>query len=254
LGASTDEAQVSVAVETAEEVRDFLQSGVARNSLNFPTMDPHDMPLLAPWFRLCEALGLLLAQYLKAGLPRTVTLRFQGDFATGSLDSLRPGFLRGLLLPFLGEATNYVNAPLYAKEHGLTVHLEHDQESFPHEYRQMVRVETIGDGAWVVEGSVMDGVPHVISLQETAIEVRLEGVVLLVENRDVPNMVGAMGSFVGSRGVNIARLELARQEGKETALTAIALDSPLSEEDLIQFRRQEGIVSVFQVDFGNGNG
>lgn len=251
LGASTDEAQVSVAVETAEEVRDFLQSGVARNSLNFPTMDPHDMPLLAPWFRLCEALGLLLAQYLKASLPRTVTLRFQGDFATGNLDSLRPGFLRGLLHPLLGESTNYVNAPLYAKEHGLSLHLEHEKETFE-EYRQRVRIETSGEISWLVEGSVLNGIPHVISLQETALEFPLQGVVLLVENRDVPNMVGAMGGFIGSRGVNIGRLELSRQDPKETALTAIALDTSLSEEDLAQFRRQEGIISAFQVDFGKG--
>ena len=60
LGASTSEAETMVAIETAEEMVQFVREGVARNSLNFPTLDPVEMSFLEPFFKLGEKMGLFI--------------------------------------------------------------------------------------------------------------------------------------------------------------------------------------------------
>lgn len=251
LGASTDEAQLGVALETAEEVVEFFSTGVARNSLNFPTIDPEDMQVLGPWFKLSERMGSLLAKLTGGKLPQAIRMQFYGDFQGRELDPIKIGFYRGLLAPVLSEPTNYVNAPMFAKEHGIQVSLDLEDMTKMKDYTHLLEIRAkIDEETFGLMGTIINGIPNIISLQEFPIEFRLEGIILVIQNRDIPNMVGTIGTFIGSKNINIARLELARKEKGSTAYTALSLDSSLNESDIKELRSKEGILDAFQVDFG----
>jgi D-3-phosphoglycerate dehydrogenase len=251
LGASTDEAQLSVALETAEEVVDFFNSGVARNSLNFPTIDPSDMKFLGPWFALSERMGAILSNLTKKKLPLSIRMHFHGDFQGKALDPLKIGFFKGLFSAIMtDDAPNYVSAPLFAKEHGIQVYLDQEEAAKTEDYTHLMEIMTeIGETNYKLMGSVINGISNIISLQEFPIEFRLEGIVLVVQNRDIPNMVGTIGTFIGSKNINIARLELARIKKGTTAFTALSLDTPLSDTEIKELKAKEGILDVFQVNF-----
>ncbi len=252
LGASTDEAQVSVALETAEEIVDFLKNGVARNSLNFPTIDPGDMKFLEPWFFLSEKMGCVLARFGQNQLPKSVDMNFYGNFEDRSLEPLKTGFLKGFLSPIINDTTNYVNAPMFAKDHGLRVNIDQEAADARSDYTHRLKIETLINGEkLVLEGSIINGVGHIIAIQELPIEIRLEGVILLVENKDIPNMVGTIGTFIGGKNINIARLELARREKGSTAYTAISLDTALKTEDISELKNKEGILNIYQFNLSN---
>lgn len=250
LGASTSEAQKSVAIETAQEVVDFLTKGIARNSLNFPTIDPNDMKYLAPWYSLSEYLGVVVARMNKGKIPKSVNVEYHGNFEDRDLSPLQAPLLKGIVDSILAEPANYVNAPMIAKDYGLRFSSESISGEKKDLYSSYIKINTLSeDHSFQIRGSVINGIPHIISIEGLILEVRLEGVLLFIRNRDIPNMVGTIGTFLGQKNINIARLELSRQKEKESAITAIALDSMLDEQSLKELGAKEGILDIFQVEF-----
>ncbi|HRP68287.1 MAG TPA: phosphoglycerate dehydrogenase, partial [Turneriella sp.] len=101
LGASTDEAQIEVAKETAESMVTFFKSGLARNSLNFPTIDPSAMDILAPWFTLSAQVGAFIGQMMKRAI-REVEITYRGTFTALNLGPLENALTKGLLSVAMG--------------------------------------------------------------------------------------------------------------------------------------------------------
>jgi D-3-phosphoglycerate dehydrogenase len=178
-------------------------------------------------------------------------MHFHGDFQGKALDPLKIGFFKGLFSAIMtDDAPNYVSAPLFAKEHGIQVYLDQEEAAKTEDYTHLMEIMTeIGETNYKLMGSVINGISNIISLQEFPIEFRLEGIVLVVQNRDIPNMVGTIGTFIGSKNINIARLELARIKKGTTAFTALSLDTPLSDTEIKELKAKEGILDVFQVNF-----
>jgi D-3-phosphoglycerate dehydrogenase len=128
LGASTDEAQIEVAKESAESMIEYFRSGVARNSLNFPTLDPREMDTLAPWFNLCDNLGIFMAQLMTTPV-KAVELEYRGSLVKLNLQPLEIAFTRGLLSVAMGgDAVNLVNAPILAKNRSIKIHARKSED------------------------------------------------------------------------------------------------------------------------------
>ncbi|MHC5832519.1 MAG: phosphoglycerate dehydrogenase, partial [Nostoc sp.] len=62
LGASTTEAQVNVAIDVAEQIRDVLLGLPARSAVNIPGLGPDVLEELKPYMQLAETLGNLVGQ------------------------------------------------------------------------------------------------------------------------------------------------------------------------------------------------
>jgi D-3-phosphoglycerate dehydrogenase len=231
LGASTVEAQERVGTEIAEKVRDFLQSGVILDAVNFPSMDREKAAALRPSLELAESLGRFLAQVGEGGMSR-LEVRALGTFAEQDPRPLAMAATKGLLSRLLEGGVSYVNALALATARGITV--EESRSSEPSPYAGLLRL-TLGTdrGRTTVAGTFFGpGQPRLVEIDGVGIEARPDGRMLVIRNRDVPGVVGKVGTILGRARVNIAGIQLGRTRGPDGAVSIIAVDGPAPPEAL----------------------
>jgi D-3-phosphoglycerate dehydrogenase / 2-oxoglutarate reductase len=241
VGGSTAEAQEEVGVQIAQQVREYLQDGTLRNSVNLPPIPPEQYRRLRPYLDLAERLASLVAQ--AAPFPaRRLRLACAGEPAELGTRVLRSAALAGVLNAVLDEHVNLVNANARATERGLDI-----QESKRPRERGIADVVEIatysaGDGKrqeFSASGTILYGTtPRLLQINGIACEAPLEGTLLVMRNRDVPGVIGQVGTALGAQGLNIASFALGRREaalGAE-ALAIVQLDGEVSEAVLPRLR------------------
>ncbi len=249
LGASTSEAQVNVAVGIAQQVTKFLLRGEVESAVNMPSVSREMLALLRPHLLLGEKLGSLLAQ-LSPDPVQELSVEYSGQ--VGELD-WRPvtnAILRGVLSPFLDVAVNYVNAPAIARERGIKV-LE-GRASHSSAFVNSIKVtvmraagQTQEATRHVVEGALFgNDILRLVRLDGFYLEAVPEGYILMLNNRDVPGVVGRVGTLLGARGINIAGLELGREKVGGRAISFFHVDHPVPESVLEELRRAPDIISA----------
>jgi len=243
LGAQTDEAQVNVAVAVAEQVVAFLLRGVVQNAVNMPSLPPELLAVLRPYLRLAEKLGGLQSQ-LVTDHPEEIRITYGGTVAEHDTTSLTAAVLRGFLAHFLDSPVNYVNARHLAAERGIQVVETRTSKPTGFVNSVGVRVRT-GTGATTVEGTVFgEDTLRIVNINGFHLEAVPEGYILMLQNRDVPGVVGRVGTLLGSSNVNIARLELGREHVGGMAVSLIHVDEPVSESVLEKLRAEPSILSA----------
>jgi D-3-phosphoglycerate dehydrogenase len=209
LGASSEEAQLRVALDIAEQICAFLKDGVAQNAVNAPTLSSESLAELAPFLLLAEKLGSFLAQRMK-GLIRKVELSVGGEVTRFGVEHLRLAFLVGALRHSLDQSVNFVNAPSLARERGILV-LESQEERA--DFRQgeiTVRAtERAGGAVHMLAGAVFGREPRIIRVDDVRLDLPPKGTLLMTRHLDRPGVLGQIGSILGKHQINIQRLELA---------------------------------------------
>jgi len=243
LGAATDEAQINVAIAIADQVASFLTRGVIQNAVNFPALTPKMVEILQPYLVLGEKLGSFLAQ-ITAEAPLEVQVEYSGEIVEYDSAPATAAVLRGLLSPFLKSAVNYVNAPHLARERGIRI--VESRSSRPSDFLNSVVVRVVGaTSANVVGGAVFSNkAVRLVRVNDFYLEAVPEGYILVLHNRDVPGVVGAVGTLLGRRGINIAGLELGRERVGGMAISLIHVDGQVPPEILAELRTLEPIVSA----------
>lgn len=243
LGASTEEAQIGVAVDIAEQIVAVLSGGLARAAVNMPSLAPEILARTAPYLRLAEKIGSLQAQLAKGSIA-AVEVRYEGEFDTAQTVHITRALLKGMLTPALSESVNFVNAPTLAEARGIKV--TESKCGRNEEHAQQVTVITSDDnGPHVIAGTIFGkSDPHVVVLDGYAMDFRPEGYHIMVRNHDRPGMVGRIGTLLGSARVNIAGMYLGRDTKDGTAVMALSLDGPVPEETLASIRAIDGIRSA----------
>ncbi len=243
LGAATDEAQINVAVAIADQVASFLTRGVIQNAVNFPALTPKMVEILHPYLVLGEKLGSFLAQ-IAAEAPLEVQVEYSGEIIEYDIAPATAAVLRGLLSPFLESAVNYVNAPHIARERGIRI--VESRSSRPSDFLNAVVVRVVGaTSSNLVEGAVFSNkAVRLVRVNDFYLEAVPEGYILVLHNRDVPGVVGAVGTLLGQRGINIAGLELGRERVGGMAISLIHVDGQVPPEVLAELRTLEPIVSA----------
>jgi D-3-phosphoglycerate dehydrogenase len=244
LGAATDEAQVNVAIAIAEQVIDFLVSNVTRDAVNVPSISAELLQTLRPHLTLAEKLGRLQAQLL-SGAAEEVSIEYAGEIAAQNMQPVTIAVLYGLLNRLMESgAVNYVNAREIARERGIQVVESKTME--PRGYRNLitVRVRT-ARGQSVVAGAIFGReVIRLVQINDFYLEAVPEGYILMLHNRDVPGVVGAVGTFLGQAQINIAGLQLGRERIGGMAISLIHVDEPVPDAVLAKLRTQPNIVSA----------
>lgn len=243
LGASTDEAQLNVAIAVAEQIVDFLTRGVIRYAVNVPSVSPELLSALRPYLTLGEKLGSLQVQMLSK-LPREVTIEYSGEVTKYDVAPLTLAVLKGILTPVMESSVNYVNAPVVARERGINV-IE-SKSSRATDFASSITVTAKADGQEIeVEGAIFgSNNPRIVKIDNFYLEAVPEGYILILHNRDVPGVVGAVGTFLGEKGINIAGLELGREKVGGMAISLIHVDDAVPKETLEAMRRLPAIVSA----------
>jgi D-3-phosphoglycerate dehydrogenase len=244
LGASTDEAQLNVAVAVAEQMVDFLTRGVIRYAVNMPSVSPELLNLLRPYLTLGEKLGSLQVQMLSMQLPKEVQIEYAGDVTQYDVAPLTLAVLKGILTPVMESSVNYVNAPLVARERGIKVVESKSSRATDFASSISVRVKT-KDRELEVEGAVFGSKnPRIVKIDGFYLEAVPEGYILILHNRDVPGVVGAVGTLLGEKGINIAGMELGREKVGGMAISCIHVDGDVPKEALDALRSLPSIVTA----------
>jgi D-3-phosphoglycerate dehydrogenase len=234
LGASTQEAQINVAVDVAEQVLDVLAGRPPRSAVNMPAVSPEEYARLEPYLRLGDKIGRLHAQ-LAEGPVRAVEVAYSGDLVDREVQPITRSILTGLLQPSMPETINMVSAPSIAESRGIRVteskcggDLEGD--------RFEVVVEA--DGRRTVSGTVLG--PNQIRIEAIdhfRVDLVPEGYLLLCQHIDRPGIIGAVGTLLGDAGINIAQMHVGREGVRKRALMVLSLDESIPDPLLAEIGR-----------------
>ena len=226
LGASTREAQASVALQIAEQVSDVLMDRVIRNAVNVPSVEPEMYRLIQPFLALAERMGCLLAQINEGQLER-ITVEYHGDVTAYPTSPLTAAVLKGIMGTVSDEAVNFVNAPVFAQERGVRVD---ELKSNEHEdYASLITVVYQTTTARRTIAGTLFGKsdPRLVRLDEYDFDAVPEGYMLFYVNDDIPGIIGRIGTVMGVHQVNIAQMSCGRHEVGGKALTILNVDSPI---------------------------
>lgn len=243
LGAATNEAQVQVAIDIANQVADFLLDGTVRNSVNIPALSVRELDVIGPHLKLGEKLGQLAAQLIEEA-PSQVTVGFAGEAADLKAEPIVASVLKGLLSGFLDQHLNYVNAPYIARERGITVAETRSRETTDYINILTVSVRTAKSTHEAAGAVVGNRALRLVRIDGYPIEAAPDGYFLMLLNRDVPGVVGAVGTILGQAGVNIAGLELGRDRAGGMALSLVEIDGPPSAATLEQLKTVPAITAA----------
>jgi D-3-phosphoglycerate dehydrogenase / 2-oxoglutarate reductase len=246
LGASTDEAQVQVSLEVAEEIGLYVSKGVLKNAINVPNVTVEQLELLRPYLDLGERLGSFSCQIAPQQSVKQIRIRYEGSVASFNRDILTLSILKGYLAPLLSETVNFVNVRKLLKERGIKVEESVTQEC--EDYASKIDLTVEGTETVTVSGTLFGkGEPRIVSIDHFAIDAIPTGYLLFTKNVDQPGVIGAMGSILGTHGINIARMHLGRDKQKAQAIALISVDSQIPVETLNTLRSTKGMVSVRQI-------
>jgi D-3-phosphoglycerate dehydrogenase / 2-oxoglutarate reductase len=246
LGASTAEAQVNVSIDVAEQIRDVLLGLPARSAVNIPGLTPDVMEKLRPYLQLAETLGNLAGQ-LAGGRIERLTVRLQGELATNKSQPLIIASIKGLLSRALRERVNYVNAAIEAKERGIRIIETRDAKI--RDYSGSLHLAAQGSmGEHSVTGALLsDGEIRITDVDGFPINVPPSNYMLFTVHRDMPGIIGKIGSLLGSFNVNIASMQVGRKIVRGDAVMALSLDDPLPDGLLTEITKVAGIRDAYTV-------
>jgi len=248
IGGSTYEAQEAVGVQIAQQVREYLKHGVIQNAVNVPSVSAEEYAEMHPYIVLAERMGAFLAQ-ISEGSIEEISLRYSGHIADWKTELIRNAAIKGILNQTLDEKANLVNAASLADSRGLRVHEAHK-----------AKVSTGGAGSvlsihlksskeeHLVKGAVLRGnAPRLLHIDDIDVEAPLERDLIYLRNRDVPGVIGRVGTILGEGEINIADFSLGRRadtsaEGRE-AIAVVHVDGRVPDDVL---KRLEGIPAVRQ--------
>jgi D-3-phosphoglycerate dehydrogenase / 2-oxoglutarate reductase len=248
IGGSTFEAQEAVGVQIAQQVREYLKHGVIQNAVNVPSVSAEEYAEMQPYIILAERMGSFLAQ-ISEGSIEEISLRYSGHIAEWKTDLIRNGAIKGILNQTLDEKANLVNAAALAASRGLRVQEAHKE-----------KVSTGGAGSvlsiflkssqqeHLVKGAVLRGTaPRLLHIDDIDVEAPLERDLVYLRNRDVPGVIGKIGTILGQAEVNIADFSLGRRAAEASvereAIAVVHVDAPVPNDVL---KNLESIPAVRQ--------
>lgn len=242
LGASTEEAQVNVAIEIAECVKDFLLGKCIRNAANYPSIDAELYKVLKPYIFMCEKLGSFAAQFIE-GRISDVRIQYSGEITKYDLSSLTMAVMKGMLSP-MKEYVNYINAMPLARSRGMQI--KETRITGDDEFSNLVVLQVTSDKETRSVSATLSAKrePRIVKIDDYYVEASPAGQLLVMKNWDKPGIIGHIGSLMGQHKINIAAMVFGRKEEGGVAVSILNIDSPVSPELVEQIKKIENILAV----------
>lgn len=249
LGAATREAQLSVSIEICEAVRDALIRSDYKSAVNMPELALESYSDLAPLLSLAHRLGRVLCG-LTRGSFRALEVRYAGSHDQ-AMKTLSAAAAQGLLCDIVEAPLTLVNALHVATDRGLTVSRVELSSRASGELVEL-RLRT-ADGSLRVAGTLFgDDYPRITRIGDYWVDVSPRGTLLILRNRDVPGVIGKVGSILGEAGVNIAEYHQSRLEAGGEALAAIAVDGIVDRSVIDRLTALDEVSGVSQIQLPDG--
>ncbi|HEX3142829.1 MAG TPA: phosphoglycerate dehydrogenase [Pyrinomonadaceae bacterium] len=249
LGASTTEAQEGVAFTVAEQMRDFLLTGALRGAVNLPAIDPKQLAMLQPYLSLAESLGRFHAQLTSRAISE-VHLEFAGELLELDAAPVTRAFLAGLLRD-ISARVNAVNAFLIAEERGIAVTTSYTRglnaaSAIRTSVLSAAGEQTLSGSVFTTAEGYREG--RITRINGFRIEAVPRGYMLVMHNRDVPGVIGRVGTVLGDGGVNISAFHLGRRERGGEAMAIIEIDAPLTEAIFDGLLQNDSVIFLQQIE------
>ncbi len=244
LGASTTEAQKSVAVSIANQFIEFFKKGIAKNAVNMPKIAPESYEAILPFVKLGEKMGSFLAQISDFPVEE-VAIEYQGEITSQNTEPITTGVLKGVMGAYVA-GVNYVNAGIVAKERGIKV--SETKVTEEGDYYSSITVKIKGKGE---ENSVMGTLlgkkdQRLVRINSFAMEVIPEGDLLFFLNNDRPGVIGNLGMALAEEGINIGSMFFGREKPGGLAISILKIDSKPSKELM---EKLSGLPNILKVKY-----
>jgi D-3-phosphoglycerate dehydrogenase / 2-oxoglutarate reductase len=243
LGASTEEAQVNVAVQVAEQVANALAGEPLVSAVNVPVIPPETLADVKPFIPLMKTLGSFYTQVFN-GQVESVDILYSGEIANYPVTPLTNSFLIGLLSVILQETVNYVNAPVIAKQRGIRVReiASKTVENFTNLITVTVKT---AEGTQTIAGTLFnkDDI-RIVQIGKYRIEVVPSRYMLVTTYMDMPGVIGRFGITLGENDINIAGMQVGRQSIGGEAVMVLQVDSPVPEHVLQKLQDLDAIMTI----------
>ncbi|MBM4032021.1 MAG: phosphoglycerate dehydrogenase [Planctomycetes bacterium] len=228
VGATTQEAQATVATQIAKQVVAFLRGGPPQNAVNVPCIEPELLDVLGPYIDLAERLGSLLVQLAEGGIGR-LTVTYRGEINQYDLRPLTAALLKGVLQRAV-RTVNYVNAPVIAAERGLRVDVIKAGEV--EDFANLISADAqVGGRTLSAAGSMLARhTPRIVRVDTYRVDAAPQGHLLVTRNHDRPGVIAHVSSVLARRGINIADMTCGRDHPGGTSLLVISIDNPVTPE------------------------
>ena len=242
LGASTEEAQVEVAIDAAAELVDAIRGTQIRNAVNVPGLDK-SLPEIVKQYRvLAERLGMVISS-ITTGTIKKIEVIYRGEIASQDTGAITTSFSIGLLQKHFEEPVNVVNAPVLVRQRGLSIDETKNSEARDFSSTMAVRVITDEVDRKVTGTIIGKCTPRIIGVDDFALEMSPEGTIMVIFNDDRPGVIGAVGTICGRHKLNIGTMGVGRV--KNRAVLAISLDTAPDDKAIAEFQKQDFVKNVY---------
>jgi D-3-phosphoglycerate dehydrogenase len=248
LGASTREAQILVASELAEQIVDYFVRNVVRSAVNLPRVQADEQAALWPYVLLAQRLGAFAGQYHDGTVDKVDVTYYGDEFQEGGVAMVTNAVLQGVLTSGLDTPVNLVNAPILAKNRGIeaTEHFESETDTFT----RLISVRVSGGKvSHEIRGTIYgENDARIVQVDDYNVEAVPEGTLLISRNKDVPGIIGKIGTLLGGVGVNVSGLQVSPpRKGQKQALSIWQLESEIPEKTLSTIREVADLHACTQI-------
>ena len=243
LGASTEEAQINVAIEVAEIVRDALLGKGIRNAANYPCLDAESCKILNPYINLGEKLGMFSAQLVEGRFMELV-ISYSGQITKYNLSPVTMALVKGILTPILKDTVNFVNGTSLLKERGIK--LLESKSGQEGEFVNLIQLEIKTDKETKSILGTLSGnkQPRIVKIDDYYLDLYPVGEMIFIRNLDKPGLIGNLGTLMGKNGINIAAMALGRNKPGDKAISVWSVDNQVSPEIQEKIKKLENILTV----------
>ena len=243
LGASTEEAQKSVAVDIAKQVVEYLTKGIIKGAVNFHSVNSEDYETVSPYINLAEKLGSICVQLSDGGLER-IEIHYRGKIADYDVRLLTSFIVKGILQNICGNIVNEVNSLFVASTRNIKV--VDSKSTVTENFSNLIRVIITTDkGSYKVNGTIFDGKKErIVKINDFDIDMIPEGNLIITHNMDKPGVIGQIGTILGSNNINIARMAVGRTSRGGSSLNVTTIDGNVSLEVLDKIRNAKNVTSA----------
>lgn len=248
LGASTIEAQESVAIDVCEDVLTILTGGPALHPVNMPSVTQEVLKKIEPYFYLSEKLGTFISR-LTDEMPEELNVYYSGELTNLDVGPITQNAVKGYLKHILGTRVNDVNAAYLATKKGITVN-ELKTSSTDGGFTNLLTVEIkTKSGTRKVVGTLLNGLgARIVKVDNYSMDVVPEGHLIMIHHRDQPGAIGRVGTFLAGNDVNIATMQVGRSEIGGDAIMMLVVDKHMEKESLDEVLNISDINEVTAVD------
>jgi len=245
LGAATSEAQEGVAREIAEQIVEVLEGKMIRNAINAPSVDPAILEQIQPYVDLARRMGRFMSQFV-CSPAKKLHVYYSGSVLDYPVASITNAALIGFLEPMSeGSVVNFVNAGSIAKDRGIEVIEQTSSKLYNFANLITLEVECENGKREFVGGTLFTkDTPRIVVLNDKFFDVVPEGELLVIENKDVPGIIGNVGSVLGAHNINISQMTWGRTQPGSDAITVINVDQPIAEDTIKEVEKLPNIISA----------